>query len=1287
MTTGSRTEGLRGIGAEGFIRTVKNLTVTGDLVVHGETRSTIGTGSAFWETADANANYWAYELPSGGSINVPVVGFGIGLDDVDLGLFDGITQTTVAVLDADRDSFVAIDFSADDAARIRSNTTINITPTGALSVGTDGSGNNVVFYSATSGDNLTWDSGDEVLQITGTNGQTSLDVLDGDVRIVDTLYFYDRGGESISSDGSTLTIAGTVVFSGNMTVNGTTTTVTSSTVVIDDPLFHLGNDNNADAVDLGIFGEYTDSGKKFTGLFRDASDSDKWKLFATSGNSHEEPSTTVNTTSGFTLANLAVNELDGTLTTASQTNITAVGTITTGTWQGTTIAVDQGGTGATTLNNLITLTTHTTGNYVATVTAGTGLTSTGATSGEGIAHSLSVDAAQTGITSVGALDGGSITSGFGTIDTGASTITTTGLISGGSLDIDNVLINGTTIGHTDDTDLLTVADGLLTLTGKLILDGNRSLTPGDGGAIHLDTHTVTDSNTSGSGTATKYTHVNIEAPTLAATNSSVTTTDAATLYVSGAVAAGTNETLTRTWAVWVDAGNVRYDGSIYAGTTEALNSSGLVTVANQSNITGVGTITSGTWEGTTLAVDQGGTGATSLNNLITLTTHTTGNYVATITGGTGIDSNAATSGEGTTHTLSVDLAEVGDVAIADGDYIAFMDATDSNATKKEALADVATLFAGAGLTAASSVLAVGAGELIDVASDAVAVDLTEATEAAIADGDYILFLDGGTTGTHAKENIADVATLFAGTGLTAASSVINVDAAQSGITSLGTLTGLTLDGNKSVTPGDGSMIHLDTSTITDSNTSGSGTAALYTHVRLEAPTLAATNSSVTTTNAATLYINAAATAGTNQTITNNYALLVDAGNSRFDGEVQTATIAYTDGDNAMTIADGGGVTFPVSIDVTGSVGIILENDETITNSTNGEVAINGTVVIGTGSGAGTLKSSGNQDITIATGNSTTGSITIVDGANGDISISPNGSGDINIPADVGIVFGDDGEKIEGDGTDLIIEGNNIKLTPSAAVIQPSGHYFLNDTANGNVTTGITINQGAADNQIFALKSSDQAHNMTGVAEADTFGAFSKRVSTQGGLHIEGFTDSERGINLTAYVDSVATTANAGGEAAVVVRVAEHDGSNGLTNPSANACLFAVGIWDGSSLGLKFIVDEDGDIFYDGAAAAYDQYDDAALARAFDLVVSPDKVIKNRWDDFVQYNEKTLVDTGILGDSLKNRGLINATQLQRLHNGAISQMREDMINLVNVLSPEQHARLPESTRGRLALGEI
>ena len=71
------------------------------------------------------------------------------------------------------------------------------------------------------------------------------------------------------------------------------------------------------------------------------------------------------------------------------------------------------------------------------------------------------------VTTVGALNSGSITSGFGTIDTGSSTITTTGLITGGSLDIDDVVINGSTIGHTDDTDLITVANGIATVAGEI----------------------------------------------------------------------------------------------------------------------------------------------------------------------------------------------------------------------------------------------------------------------------------------------------------------------------------------------------------------------------------------------------------------------------------------------------------------------------------------------------------------------------------------------------------------------------------------------------------------------------------------------------------------------------------------------------------------------------------------------------------------------------------------------------------------------------------------------------
>ena len=122
-----------------------------------------------------------------------------------------------------------------------------------------------------------------------------------------------------NAEGTNLTL------SGNLTVNGTTTNVSSTTVTIDDPLFALADNNSADSVDIGWYGKYVDSGTKYSGLFRDASDSDMWKLFANTGNSNAAPSTTVDTTSGFTLANLSVNELTGTIATAAQGNITSLG--------------------------------------------------------------------------------------------------------------------------------------------------------------------------------------------------------------------------------------------------------------------------------------------------------------------------------------------------------------------------------------------------------------------------------------------------------------------------------------------------------------------------------------------------------------------------------------------------------------------------------------------------------------------------------------------------------------------------------------------------------------------------------------------------------------------------------------------------------------------------------------------------------------------------------------------------------------------------------------------------
>ena len=69
----------------------------------------------------------------------------------------------------------------------------------------------------------------------------------------------------------------------------------------------------------------------------------------------------------------------------------------------------------------------------------------------------------------------------------------------------------------------------------------------------------------------------------------------------------------------------------------------------------------------TLAVGNGGTGATTLNNLITLSTHTTGNYVATVSAGDGIDvSGSGSEGAGVTVTAEDSTASNNGAVIVAG---------------------------------------------------------------------------------------------------------------------------------------------------------------------------------------------------------------------------------------------------------------------------------------------------------------------------------------------------------------------------------------------------------------------------------------------------------------------------------------------------------------------------------------------------------------------------------------------------------------------------------------------
>jgi len=65
--------------------------------------------------------------------------------------------------------------------------TVNLAVDAAVDMGTDGSGVDVTFHSATAGDNMLWDASDEKLVITGTDGANALEVADGDVEITDQL--------------------------------------------------------------------------------------------------------------------------------------------------------------------------------------------------------------------------------------------------------------------------------------------------------------------------------------------------------------------------------------------------------------------------------------------------------------------------------------------------------------------------------------------------------------------------------------------------------------------------------------------------------------------------------------------------------------------------------------------------------------------------------------------------------------------------------------------------------------------------------------------------------------------------------------------------------------------------------------------------------------------------------------------------------------------------------------------------------------------------------------------
>ena len=132
-----------------------------------------------------------------------------------------------------------------------------------------------------------------------------------------------------------INLATDVTIAGNLIVAGQTTEVRSTIVTIEDPIFTLG-ENVAGVQDRGIAMKYTATDGKFAWMGMDVSD-DKFKYIPVALNSGEVITGAV--------GKAAFSEINGLLMDATQTNITEIGTITTGAWQADEVGPEWGGTG------------------------------------------------------------------------------------------------------------------------------------------------------------------------------------------------------------------------------------------------------------------------------------------------------------------------------------------------------------------------------------------------------------------------------------------------------------------------------------------------------------------------------------------------------------------------------------------------------------------------------------------------------------------------------------------------------------------------------------------------------------------------------------------------------------------------------------------------------------------------------------------------------------------------------------------------------------------------------
>jgi hypothetical protein len=216
---------------------------------------------------------------------------------------------------------------------------------------------------------------------------------------------------------------------------------------------------------------------------------------------------------------------------------------------------------------------------------------------------------------------------------------------------------------------------------------------------------------------------------------------------------------------------------------------------------------------------------------------------------------------------------------------------------------------------------------------------------------------------------------------------------------------------------------------------------------------------------------------------------------------------------------------------------------------------------------------------------------------------------------------------------------------------------------------LTINQGAADDKIFTLKSSDVAHGMTEHAETDTYFAIQKVDGASGGADLYGYKDADGNaggaIRVRGYLGEAADTTKSTSALGVVSIDAAVENGADIQTLAANSNIVVFR----NVTTTKFILDSDGDSHQDVGTAwtNFDTHDDLALLNLLSAhVTHKADPLRENFGTWLAQSRDELERLKLVTFNEDGHHFVNWSRMHMLEVGALRQMGARLERLEKLL---------------------